>query len=427
MSTCRSVVRLPGLPIVLAAVALAAGAPSAAAAAGHLKNRYQAVLWSGTVGPGDAADIPECAATACERFDLGVNLPPWIWNHRPGGGVEVSVRWLSGLDNVLLYVYRQGSLVASSTGIIATAQSVLLPAAPDGSYVIYLAHDPTSLSPEIAFEGVAEVEFAPRPHPARFLLPDLVARPQRNVTFDTPILDFFEPLPPPGENCFGTEKAEEGAQTCLRFDQVLANVGKGALEMRFAISKDPSSTERAVTQRIYRSDGPEHFQERSAGEWELHEAHGHYHFEGFALSKLWRTDKKGRHKDKEPLRTGRKVSFCIVDIEIDTWAEKGNGPRTYQAPICLFPTEEDAENAYLVQGMTRGWADVYDWYLPGQYVEVTGVPDGVYILETLVDPDGLIKEADESNNCGSVYVRLKDVDEASRSAELLGPGPACRK
>ena len=80
-----------------------------------------------------------------------------------------------------------------------------------------------------------------------------------------------------------------------------------------------------------------------------------------------------------------------------------------------------------MQGMTRGWADVYDWYLPGQYVEVTGVPDGVYILETLVDPDGLIEESDESNNCGSVYVRLENVDLPSRSAELLGPGPACRK
>ena len=274
--------------------------PPSRRATDTLKNRVQTVLWSGTVAPGDLAGIPECAATACERFDLKVDLPPWVWSHRPGGGVEVSVRWLSGLDNLLLYVYRDGALVASSTGIIATAQSVLLPAAADGTYSVYVAHDPTSLSPQVAFDALAEVEFEPRPFPARRLLPDLTARAQRNVTFDTPILDFFEPLPPPGETCFGTEKAEEGASTCLRFDQVLANDGKGALEMRFAIPKDPASTERNVTQRIYWSDGPDHFEERSAGEWDLHEAHGHYHFEGFALSKLWRTDKKGDTAARRP-------------------------------------------------------------------------------------------------------------------------------
>jgi subtilase family serine protease len=54
------------------------------------------------------------------------------------------------------------------------------------------------------------------------------------------------------------------------------------------------------------------------------------------------------------------------------------------------------------------------------------VPDGVYILETVVDPDGTIIESNESNNCASVYVRLTNVDSPSRTAQLLGPGPACR-
>ena len=85
-----------------------------------------------------------------------------------------------------------------------------------------------------------------------------------------------------------------------------------------------------------------------------------------------------------------------------------------------------AENDYLVQGITAGWADVYDWYLPDQYIEVTGVPDGVYILDTIADPDNTILEANESNNCGSVYVRLSNV-ATSPTAELLGPGPRCKR
>jgi hypothetical protein len=251
-------------------------------------------------------------------------------------------------------------------------------------------------------------------------------RPQRRVTFDTPFIDFFEPPPPPGQTCFGSEQLEEDAHTCLRFDQVIANVDEGDLYMLFVIPHDPASTAKNAFQRVFWSDSPAHFQDRLAGEWEFHEAHNHYHYTAFALSKLWATDGAGHKIGSSPARTGRKVSFCMADVEVDTWSAKGDGPRTYNAPDCLFPQASDAVNDYLIQGQTRGWADVYEWYLPGQYIEVTGVPDGIYILETLADPDGRVVESNEANNCGSVYVRLKDVDSPARSAELLGPGPACR-
>jgi hypothetical protein len=395
-------------------------------ASGELQRVSKAVGWSGSVAraPAPAGQVPECASTACDRFDLDVDLPRRVW--KKPGGVEVSIRWSSFGDNLRLYVYRGGTRVAASEGIVATAQSVLIPEAPNGTYSVYVAHDPDSVSDVIQYEGLAEVERPPRANPARPLLPDLVVRPQRNATFETPFLDFFEPLPPPGESCFPSEQAEEGARTCLRFDQVYANVGEGPLEMRFAIPRDSASEERTIRQRIYRSDDPTRFDERLAGEWEFHHAHGHYHYTGFGVSRLWATDGAGARVGAQPVRTARKVSFCVVDIEIDAWGEKGNGPRTYPTPECLFPTESDGENDYLVQGITPGWADVYDWFLPDQYIEVSGVPDGTYLLETIADPDNTILEADESNNCGSIYVRLSNVD-SSPTAELLGPGPPCQR
>jgi hypothetical protein len=150
------------------------------------------------------------------------------------------------------------------------------------------------------------------------------------------------------------------------------------------------------------------------------------HYTGFGLSRLWATDATGARVGHSPVRTARKVSFCIVDIEIDAWAEKGNGPRTYPTPECLVPTESDAENDYLVQGLTPGWADVYDWFLPDQFIEVSGVADGIYLLETIAYPDNTILEANESNSCGSVYVRLSNI-ASSPTAELLGPGPPCKR
>ncbi len=31
------------------------------------------------------------------------------------------------------------------------------------------------------------------------------------------------------------------------------------------------------------------------------------------------------------------MSFCLADTTIDSWLRKGDGPRTYFAPGCLFP------------------------------------------------------------------------------------------
>ena len=79
-------------------------------AAGKLKSMQKAVGWSGSVAPtgASAGEIPECASTACDRFDLDVDLPRSVWRAKTGG-VEVSIRWSSFGDNLRLYVYRKGS------------------------------------------------------------------------------------------------------------------------------------------------------------------------------------------------------------------------------------------------------------------------------------------------------------------------------
>lgn len=198
-------------------LALLVGADALSAQEGTLKNPAQAITWSGTLSRDGApsGEVPECADTACARFDLDLSLPPGVWNQKPGG-VQVALRWNGYGNNLFLAVYDAHGRVGSGTGIIATAQSVLLRNAANGAYRVYVAYDPTSIEDNIPFEALAEVEYPVNAQPTRRLLPDLVARPQRNVTFDTPWLDFFEPVPPPGESCFGSEAAEHGAQTCLR-------------------------------------------------------------------------------------------------------------------------------------------------------------------------------------------------------------------
>ena len=389
---------------------------------GPLKSPNQTLLWSGTVGTGDPTPAV-CGGNPCDSFPLTVDLPAGVWTGH-SGAVQVAVRWPLQFNSLSLYVYQGSTQVASAEGIISEGEVLMIPNAPNGNYTIYVAWNPISVQPAVSYELLAEVEYDLNPMPSRDLLPDLAMRTAPNVTFDTPSFPIFGwPEPQPGDTCYPIETFEDGAQTCLRFDQVMANRGEGKLELKLAIPNDPENTATNAVQEIQTTDGTTY--DRIAGSWEYHEAHGHFHYREFAQARLWQADSHGKRVGSAPVRTGHKVSFCIIDVRIDAWAEEGDLPRQYGVPRCLFPTEFDDEYSYIVSGITRGWADVYDWYLPDQYIEVSGLPDGDYVVESIADPENGIVEEDESNNCFSNVIRLRDVDLPSRSVELLGDGQKC--
>ena len=434
---------------------------------GKLNNPKRLVQWTGVVAKarGPIGEVPECAH-GCQRFDLAVKLPVGIWKDRPGG-VQIAIRW-EGLtnamppgaifavagrtsanspqspdptnlgDNLKLYVFRGASLIAKSDGITSLAQTVLLREVPNGPLRLYVAYDPDSANGTIAYEGLADIEYDPKPTPVRRLLPDLEARPQRHLTFD-PGAIFARAISPQFPSCYYTEVEEDGAHTCLRFDQVFANVGQGDMEVRFTVPNGSVATSYEAFQRIYWSDRADRFEDRPVGRVEFHRTHEHYHLTNLGLSRLWNVDESGRRAGTSPVgqtnrknklrvtvvRSGRKVSFCMVDTEIDAWGKKGIGPRKWKAPDCLLPVSKDAANSYFAQGITKGWRDIYEWYLPHQYIEVSGVPDGIYILETIADPDNEIEEESKSNNCESIYIRLSGIPAGSPAAQIVGPGPSC--
>ncbi len=426
--------------LAIAALFIALLNPQIASAANPhnvtLSNDHQIRLWAGTVnsdGP-HLPNYPECVSVSCDKLKLEINLPQNILEK--SGNVVVAIRYINGTpdDNLQLAVYdSQGHRVGTSTAAVGTAQAVALPLSKhlNGTYKVLavdgVAYGDSAPSPTISYEGLAQVQYPPAKQPSRELLPDLIALPQTNVTLDAPFEIFNDPVPS-GSNCHQSEINESGAHECLRFDQNLANVGEGALDIRF---QKPTGTtpadhqEYPVSQRIYKSDGG--YVDVPAGSVEWHAVHEHYHFEGFAQSNLWATDAQGNRVGATPLRTGDKVSFCIADTNINPtyWNQKSFSAQTYPAPTCLTPYGTSGGNDLFKQGMSAGWTDEYNWFLPGQYVEVTGVPDGDYILDTTVDPTGRLQEASKANNCGSVRVRLSGMGTASKHAELLGTGPAC--
>lgn len=88
--------------------------------------------------------------------------------------------------------------------------------------------------------------------------------------------------------------------------------------------------------------------------------------------------------------------------------------------IGLFPSTSDGTTDQFRQGINTGWADVYDWYIPDQYIEVSGVASGYYRLEFCADPLNEIEEEREDNNCVINHIRLDGMEGPNKQVQVLG-------
>jgi hypothetical protein len=390
-----------------------------------LSNEREQLRWQGKVEePASPHPVP-CPEGWCDEFAFEVALPGASWP-RPGG-VQVGIRWADEGDDLDLHVYdASGTQVASSVGTASTAESVLLPELGNGSYratVVTRAEQLLEgtftidvLDKPVMYEGIVEVERRPRVRPLRELLPNLRSLPGRNVKFATGAYLFDPGLSVGG--CYPDEMAEAQARRCLRFDSIIANDGEGPLELRFRT--DGLGTDQQLRQRIYASDGS--YRDRLADTYEFHALHGHFHYTNFGRSLLWQSNARGERLGADWAARGDKVGFCPIDIDNFAFGEKGDGGRTYNFERCNNPTESDPSGTYMVTGISPGWADVYNWFLADQYIEVSGVEDGYYLLESIADPAGTVVESDEKDNSVRVLIRL-----CGDEVDLVGSTQHCEE
>jgi hypothetical protein len=109
------------------------------------------------------------------------------------------------------------------------------------------------------------------------------------------------------------------------------------------------------------------------------EGHGHGHYQNFAAYEL--LDEAGQNI----VAAGHKQGFCLRDTDCSF------GSLTFD---CHF------------QGLTAGCSDVYGYSLGCQYIDITDVPAGNYLVRMTTDPLDLFAEADETNNAHSVPVTI---------------------
>jgi hypothetical protein len=205
-------------------------------------------------------------------------------------------------------------------------------------------------------------------------LPDLVTQPLTDVRLDY--------------------SRAAGTKT-LRLTNTVANIGQGRLEVRPV--NDAASGTTTGYQRVYTHDGGGAWSLQSQtpiGTFEFHPAHNHWHFGGFALYELRNVNLDGS-VGRKALRSSGKVSFCMLDnIELNPGLEHAT-PATYKT--CTQTHD---------QGISVGWADIYGWSLPGQSIDVTGLPNGTYWLVSTADPENRIAETNDYNNRAAVKVRI---------------------
>lgn len=386
-------------------------AEAGASSPGLLAAADGTVAWGGSFEDRAAASAPNlyqapgtCPALGCEEFTVDVDLPAGTWN-KPGG-VQVAIDWFPFEKNDLdLYIYGpDGTLAGRSDGTVAsTAESIRLVSAANGSYRVVVV--PRLVVGPMDYRGFVEVERDPVREPIRELLPNLVSLTPRNPTMRTGAY-FLDHEVDGTPSCYPEETAEEGARRCLRFDQIIANQGEGPLELRYRM--EGLATDQQLRQRLYASDGS--FTDVMADTYEFHPTHAHFHYKSFGQARLYQTRPDG---SRQLVRESAKNGFCMIDVEnarfgLDATGQphRGEAPRTYYFPRCNAPTERDDTGTSMVNGISAGWADVYNWFLADQYIEITGVPDGTYILETVANPDGTVRETTRGDNLASAVIRL---------------------
>jgi hypothetical protein len=115
------------------------------------------------------------------------------------------------------------------------------------------------------------------------------------------------------------------------------------------------------------------------GMFEFATCHNHFHFKNYATYRLIRDNGDGT----ETVWRSAKRGFCMLDTDpYNTGA--GDGNWTYRS--CGTTT------LHGFQGVSKGWADTYRWFLAGQYFVLDGgdgqldVPPGTYDIEIHVNP-----------------------------------------
>ena len=200
--------------------------------------------------------------------------------------------------------------------------------------------------------------------------------------------------------------ATAGTRKMLLFSTQTNNIGPGAL-----LLGNPA-------------DHPDWF--------EFSACHGHYHIKDYADYRLWTVDGYSRWKalraanptlcaqqvlDANPdLATqvirGNKLGLCFYDVL---------GMLVARDATEACPRTPDPQTYFSCDyaGLSVCWADIYEpiyGFIDGQWIDVTDVPNGDYVLENESNAKRLITETDYGNNSIAALIRIQNKKATNQGA-----------
>jgi hypothetical protein len=187
-----------------------------------------------------------------------------------------------------------------------------------------------------------------------------------------------------------------GGRRLIRFTTIIVNEGRGPMDAVGrrtcrSVRRCPTMT---VRQRIQRADGSWVVRRTDARmQYEVGDGHRHWHVVDFEQYRLFRLGTV----DPTP-RVGAKFGFCFFDVRrIRPFARRARG---YLESGCGTPSSTKVH-----VGLSGGWGDIYPWDFAGQYVDVTGLKRGEYLLCVTADPDKSFRQSNTRND--QAWVRLR--------------------
>jgi hypothetical protein len=204
----------------------------------------------------------------------------------------------------------------------------------------------------------------------------------------------------PGSVHIDTRRSRRGTRTLLTFSSAVANAGAGPMIVRARRPVPSSSSTMPAWQVVARSDGR---RERVGGPMRIRfvngGGHSHWHLEDFQRFEL-------RTVGGRTLRRDRKTGFCLGD----RYDASGTGTRMPGEPARAVYRHRcglgQPLRTSLSQGISVGFGDDYPAGLEGQYVDITGLRTGRYVLVHRVDPNGAIVDMHDDNDVSSMLVKI---------------------
>jgi Lysyl oxidase len=196
----------------------------------------------------------------------------------------------------------------------------------------------------------------------------------------------------------------------LRFTTIMANRGPGAFEVRGHRTRQQNRM--AIDQVIFKDSGAWRRVGTGAVGRYAGDGHDHWHVQRIMTYELYRV------ANPSTVRGGAKTGFCFLD----TTPWRLRLPYARRSPY--YQEEWCGSRATLTNriGISVGWGDRYPWDFAYQWIDITGLPAGRYVVRSTVDIANDFRETNNFDNCAWARIRIR---ASGSQVTVLDSGTDC--